>query len=127
MRYKTFFRVILKAIGVYLVVQGLTMNWMGPIQAVWQLVASTFWPSLVAAPFQDQWVYYIGSLLTAAAQIAIGLYFFLGGEWIVNMAIPSNRPYCVECGYDLSQTSGERCPECGRAIPPAGRPDEPRV
>jgi hypothetical protein len=53
------------------------------------------------------------------------MYLLIGGKWIADFAIPSNRPYCPNCGYDLSHYSGERCPECGvtwpaRDAPPSG-------
>ncbi|MGB7157408.1 MAG: hypothetical protein WBD40_05045 [Tepidisphaeraceae bacterium] len=28
-------------------------------------------------------------------------------------AIPGNRPYCHECGYDLTNAVGHVCVECG--------------
>lgn len=56
------------------------------------------------------------------APFAIGLYLFFGGEWVVNLAIASNRPYCPECGYDLSRATGPVCPECGTLLPPNARP-----
>ena len=43
----------------------------------------------------------------------LGLYLFLGGRWIVDKSIPSNRRYCHECGYDLTHTDSNCCPECG--------------
>ncbi len=32
---------------------------------------------------------------------------------IANLAIPGNRPYCDECGYDLTRAGAAACPECG--------------
>ncbi len=46
-------------------------------------------------------------------QFVLGLYLLFSGEALVNLCIPSNRPYCPECGYELSESSQERCPECG--------------
>ena len=109
MKYKTLFRVVLKLIGVYLVAMALAsaathaMNLiarhgrMGPVGS---------WPVLVWFP-----------LAGSAVKAAIGLYLFFGGRWIINLAIPGNRPYCPECGYDLSGSPGGRCPECGTAVP----------
>jgi hypothetical protein len=50
--------------------------------------------------------------------LLIGLYLFFGGKWIVNRAIPGNRPYCQECGYELTRTQSDRCPECGTSFHP---------
>jgi hypothetical protein len=55
-------------------------------------------------------------------QLLLGLYLFFGAKWIVNKAIPSNRPYCPECGYDLSKSRGDVCPECGVALPRTAPP-----
>ncbi|GMU20302.1 MAG: hypothetical protein AMXMBFR13_03990 [Phycisphaerae bacterium] len=44
--------------------------------------------------------------------VAFGLYLFFGGRWIVDKAVPANRPYCPECGYDLTAATRNRCPEC---------------
>ena len=40
-------------------------------------------------------------------------YLFFGGKWIADKAIPGNRPYCHECGYDLTNAVGNVCTECG--------------
>ena len=45
--------------------------------------------------------------------VAVGSYLFFGGKWIADLAIPGNRPYCDECGYDLTDATGDSCPECG--------------
>ena len=46
-------------------------------------------------------------------QFGLGIYLIAGGEWLVSKCIPSNRPYCPECGYDLSNSSTDWCAECG--------------
>lgn len=70
-------------------------------------------------------------LLYPAIKTAFGLYLLLDGRWFADRAIPSNRPYCGECGYELTGHAQGRCPECGTPIaeslplPVTPRSDEP--
>ena len=116
MKHKTWFRLVIKAIGVLLVGFGTETLIEGVIYGIAYLEqitgmggGMTFFPTsyLIARP--------VGGLAVAA----FGLYLFFGGAWIVNKAIPSNRPYCPECGYDLSHSAAgaTNCPECGVALP----------
>ena len=50
---------------------------------------------------------------TPVFELVVGFYLFFGGRRIADLAVPSNRPYCPECGYDLTGTKGSVCPECG--------------
>lgn len=106
MRYKTLFRVWMKVIGVYFVVTNSaslisTLVRMGRI-------------------LEDNAGLNIGFLLQDGLPrmftFAIGLYLFFGGKWITDLAIPSNRPYCAECGYDIGRSPGDTCQECGADI-----------
>ena len=115
MKHKTWFRLVIKAIGVLLV--GLSVEnavyWLARFldemgQPIGTLYPNRFWNV-------------VPGLLGAALQLGFGLYLFLGGRWIVDKAIPSNRPYCPECGYDLSAAGGSACPECGAALSGATR------
>ena len=56
---------------------------------------------------------YYSVLNSGFFNLIAGLYLFFGGKWIVNKAIPSNRPYCHECGYELTHARSNVCPECG--------------
>ena len=101
MRYKTLFRVLLKFLGVWLFIEGLA--------------------TIAAIVFQFVDLFSVGSVglgflgwgFSGVVQLSAGLYLFFGGRWIVDMAIPSNRPFCPECGYDMSSPPGPQCPECG--------------
>jgi hypothetical protein len=56
-------------------------------------------------------------LIGIFARMFIGAYLFFGGGLIVAYCIPSNRPYCPQCGYELRSARGQRCPECGSFLP----------
>ena len=106
MKHKTLFRLLLKIVGICFFLDGIaaaathsgvllhTRLWFGPdVLRTWTGAVLELSPGLI--------------------NVAAGLYLFFGGEWIVNKAIPSNRPYCHECGYDLTAAIQNRCPECG--------------
>jgi hypothetical protein len=107
MKHKTFFRLMLKLLGVWIFATGtasfciqcsyLIINWEEHTR-----VSSPNWGLGVLGPL---------------IQLAIGAYLFFGGNWIADKAIPSNRPYCHECGYELTNNTSERCPECGTPTP----------
>ena len=61
---------------------------------------------------QFSW-YRLSEMIIHAGECAFGLYLFFDGKWIVDKAIPSNRLYCHECGYELSAAASSPCPECG--------------
>jgi hypothetical protein len=107
-KYKTLFRIICKAIGVYFIVIGGSGFVGGVTSAVAQMIqfakmgpqfSQSLWP----------FAYVLGPLM----QLAAGLYLFFDGRRVVDMAVPGNRPYCPECGYDLTAASTATCPECG--------------
>ena len=113
MKHKTWFRLMMKAVGVALVGFALpgVASWIAKIIRLWDGNPGAGLLSLFAS---NPW--YIGTLL----QFALGLYLFFGGKWIVNLAIPSNRPYCPNCGYDVGKAKGGTCPECGVPLPGLG-------
>jgi len=111
-KYKTLVRVLLKLLGVYFVVQGFCTFLTSAVSMVWVLSIR---------PLSAGFHYYLVAPIASLAQIGLGAYLFLGGEWIVNKVIPSNRPYCHECGYDLTGAVENRCPECGTPFAAAGR------
>lgn len=122
MKHKTWFRLVLKAIGVMLVAFAIPGIVSGLIMIIDASIRGEQWT--LASPYSNviSGGYMSRVLLVAAVQsvpaltqLAIGLYLFFDGAWIINKAIPSNRPYCHDCGYDLSQSHNTRCPECGAA------------
>ena len=101
MKYKTLFRLLVKAVGLVVFAFGLP-----------QVVMIASFALDRTFPIPTIWLQLAGAFL----QVAVGLYLFFGGKWIVNLAIPGNRPYCPECAYDLTGTPVGRCPECGTAF-----------
>ena len=98
-RHKTLFRVLLKVIGVCCVLAGLH----GVIEGAFNFAAYALDPGVFGGRGVPTWVWV--RPLTEFIPIILGLYLFFGGRWIANLAIPSNRPYCVDCGYDLSKSN----------------------
>jgi hypothetical protein len=117
MKHKTWFRLLLKAIGVYMVLSAIP-NLLSQIMGIVVNIAM-YTPSGagISSPFWTNLSWWLPQFIWWFGQVGIGLYLFFGGKWIVNMAIPSNRPYCPECGYDLSRKTTDRCPECGVTLP----------
>lgn len=105
MHHKTFFRLAIKAIGIWLAVQGGLALVAMAIQlglAGARGMPASFWTASLLAP--------------EGARLIIGLYLFFGGELVVRLAFPSNRPYCPDCGYDIAKLTEGRCPECGCSL-----------
>jgi hypothetical protein len=104
MKYKTLFRTGLKLLGLYFSITGIAAI----VSAVMQIVG--VWYQHGNAPGLGYSFYYTaGGFL----QLGLGLYLFFDGKWIADKAIPGNRPYCHECGYDVSHAEGRVCSECG--------------
>ena len=103
MKYKTLFRLLLKLLGVWLTANGVVSLVVTALIIVSQTSRGFDFIVQAGGP----------GLASGLVQVGLGLYLFFGGRWIADKAIPSNRPYCHECGYDLTLAESNRCPECG--------------
>lgn len=117
MKHKTWFRLVIKAIGLLLI--GLSLPGLVTFFGLFivLLTASPFGAMGPVGQSGWMWSMYLAPYSGSIVQLAIGVYLLFGGKWIVNVCIPSNRPYCPECGYDLSKATSENCPECGVKLP----------
>jgi len=111
MKYKTLFRMLLKAVGVLLFAEGVS----GSTREVYSIIVWVLNPARV--PFLPDWTWVLG-IIGPFVKIAFGIYLFFGGRWLADLAIPGNRPYCPECGYDLTGAARNRCPECDTPFRP---------
>jgi hypothetical protein len=109
MRYKTLFRIICKAIGVYFVINGVG----GVLSTAASVAANYMAFASVGRPGSYSPWWYVLSVVSPLFQIAAGSYLFFDGRRVADLALPGNRPYCPECGYDLSASTSGTCPECG--------------
>ena len=105
MKYKTLVRLVLKLMGVWFFVSGTAaalpqLGWIG------EMLFQSAWPP--GAPVFASLFGVLASCFTAG----FGCYLFFDGAWVLAKIIP-DRPYCHECGYDLTGTESTRCPECG--------------
>lgn len=112
MKYKTLFRLFLKACGAYLFVSGFP----GVVSVALMQIEWAAQRSRGVTTFPSGWPWAIVTFVEPLVRMSLGAYLFFGGRWIVNLAIPSNRPYCPECAYDLTGAVEPRCPECGTAF-----------
>ena len=121
MKYKTLFRLAVRLIGLFLIATSLpwVIGGCGTI-AIGVLAGPFFGTSsgLLGWEFESVVIHLLGTFA--------GLYLFFGGAWIVNRAIPSNRPYCPECGYETTGLPPDGiCPECGTAYRKPSQPGAP--
>ena len=126
MRYKTAFRLAVRLVGVFVVAWYLPWCLAFLATLAWRIVLVDLGGGALPMAWEIQ--NFVAHLLG----VGIGSYLFWRGGWIVDRAIPSNRPYCHECGYELTGLTAEGvCPECGtpyrrevRSVSSARRPDE---
>ncbi|MEO0588492.1 MAG: zinc ribbon domain-containing protein [Planctomycetota bacterium] len=117
MKYKTLFRLGVKLLGLGLIgfaIPGLSQT---AVQITW-MVSGQFGNFGLSSMGWMDWFQFSTGLIPTGLQVAAGVWLFKRPDWVTHLAIPSNRPYCPNCGYDLSGRQGVRhCPECGVRLP----------
>jgi hypothetical protein len=108
MKYKTLARTLLRVLGVYFVIEGGAQL----VGYIGYIVTTQSYASSGRGLASIYWFSSSRSVIVVAA----GLYLLFRGKWVVDQIIPGNRPYCHECGYDLTGANGGRCAECGTAF-----------
>lgn len=112
MSQRDLFKVLMKLVGLVMVI-------LGGIMAMYQLVATIYMRAILADSgmsqfgFDDNWIgAFVLSMASMLAVTLVGLYLFIGGRWILDIAFPYTPNRCRECGYDMFGVKGEVCPEC---------------
>ena len=118
MRHRTWFRMVLKAIGVLLIGFGAPdlIHWVLNYTA-W-MYYETGW--MAGSPNMPDWLSFFLQIAGSVVQIIIGIFLILGAQWLVTKLLPSGDPFCEQCGYDLSGSKSVHCPECGATVPRHG-------
>jgi hypothetical protein len=113
MKHKTWFRLVLKAIGILIVCLNLP-------DLIYQIIyLCTRWQQsdpLSSGPTDGDLIAQLTWPISSSLGCALGAYLLFGGKWLVDLCIPSNRPYCPGCGYELSNSTTAICPECGERL-----------
>jgi hypothetical protein len=126
MNERGWFTLMVRGIGLYLLVTGLAQlfptltNFLrqgmsGPRPA--GTAAATG-----AAAGSPQLVFMLWQSLAPVAIMALGLYLFFAGTWIIDKLCREVVDRCRRCGYDLREAPGGICPECGTSLKPPEQP-----
>jgi len=110
MKHATWFRLLLRAVGVGLVAY--SVQW---VVALLLLVLQIGAGEEFDEPMQFwEWLSYLGPLL----QFALGLYLFFNPKWLMKVCIDDITYCCPACRFDLRGLAAPlACPECGVRLP----------
>jgi hypothetical protein len=108
MSEQTWFKLLIRAIGVFLIAMALPELFV----IVAQIIQWMRYQTATGGPPTWQWTY---GLYAAGSfvKLAIGLYLFTGGAWIFRRCMRDLEGHCFGCGYALHGVTGDACPECG--------------
>jgi hypothetical protein len=111
MNYRTWFRLIIKAMGVFVIILALAKLTSNSVNLL-----TSFFTVIRTGMASPDWRYWGPMLAEPGVMIALGLYLVFRGQWIVSVCCPADR-CCRECGYNISKCQGSSCPECGLELP----------
>jgi hypothetical protein len=106
MKYKTLCRLLVRLMGVYFLSLAVTSAFVATVQAIPVMTRGGGFG-------RTDWIAYC---VVPGGYLLVGCYLLVGSRRIANLLIPSNRPYCPGCGYDLTGSVGNVCAECGTAF-----------
>ncbi len=107
MKLNNLVRVLLKLLGLYFIVEGVASALSAVVYSALLTadeISYTGWSTFASPASRFTW---------SVTALALGLYFFLGAQRIVDSIMGDIGPRCAACRYDLSGTSGDQCSECG--------------
>lgn len=119
----TWFRLVIRAIGVLLIGLALpnTVSYLS-----W--LVSTLLPSVAGSvvSLDGQLFIALGGFAGVLVQLGLGLYLLFGASALIRYCTRDLSGLCASCGYDLNSLDSDRCPECGTPIPKRARPTPPQ-
>ena len=102
------FKLIVRAIGIYLLAQAIprlldVFRW-----------ALDFWLYDQTGMFSTRG--FVSQLVLAGVDVGIALYLLVRGKRLIDFCMRDLRDRCPRCGYPAAGVAGSVCPECGTAF-----------
>jgi hypothetical protein len=104
------FKLLLRLIGLLLIGLG------GPM-VLWyvgRMLTSSIpsSPTRTSYSFRYEIISSLPGLVGYGSQLALGIYLFLRGDWVIRKVLAEINGRCAVCGFDLTNVKGGSCPEC---------------
>jgi hypothetical protein len=69
-------------------------------------------PTRTSYSFRYEIMTALPGILAYGAQLALGMYLFLKGDWVIRKVLAEINGRCSVCGFDLTNVKSGSCPEC---------------